>query len=125
MKTEISIEYSGGNAFGYVSDNLTYLKNFLEKEGISLHTVSAQYSEWLDEKFAILKSLHVEEEFRNQGFGTDLVNTFLEEALLNEASIVFLIVDVDAQNEFDLVTWYEGFDFERVANTNLMVRVSQ
>lgn len=57
-----------------------------------------------------LNNLFVDEEYRNEGQGTYLVESFLDECF--DCQYIFLECDNGEQNEFDLKSWYEGFGFE-------------
>lgn len=57
-----------------------------------------------------LNNVYVDEDERNQGTGTYLVERFIEECF--DCDFIFLECDNEESNEFDLKAWYEGFGFE-------------
>lgn len=64
------------------------------------------------ENVAILKSIFVPKEDRNQGFGNQLMEDYFN--LIDDASIIILEVDTEEDNAFSLFDWYEGYDFEKI-----------
>ena len=61
---------------------------------------------------AFLKNMYVEEDFRGQGYGNNLLSWFIEEARAEGASIIILESDEYESNAFGLTAWYEGYGFE-------------
>jgi GNAT superfamily N-acetyltransferase len=108
-----------GSYEGYTcNNNDTNLINFAENEirdfdNINLFT--NHFSKY--QKVAIFKSLYVEENFRNQGIGNELVSNFIEEASSKGADVIYLIADEYETNEIDLIKWYESFGFEKLLYT--------
>lgn len=68
------------------------------------------------ESIAVLKSVWVEEEEQGNGLGTELVESFLDEASDRGMDRIILIADTEDDNEFNLVEWYESFGFEKITS---------
>ena len=62
---------------------------------------------------AFLKNMYVEDDFKNQGYGTQLVDMFIDESSVLGANVIILESDEAESNDFDL-TWYESFGFEKL-----------
>ena len=104
---------------GYVCDredeNWRY---FLEKCGHGKHFIQ-QVEQVFQKKgisrVAVFSSLYVEEEYRNQGIGTALMEDAINAASDCLADVILLESDIGSDNRFDLTKWYEeNFDFERL-----------
>lgn len=63
---------------------------------------------------AIVKSLYVEEDVRNQGEGSLLLETVINDVY---ADVFLLEVDTLENNTFNLQLWYESFGFTLVGHT--------
>lgn len=103
-------EVEGGIIYGYVTDteNDVQLQNYLEKqhrEG-ALSVICKQYK-----KVAILTNMYVEEEERGGGIGATLLEDFMDNATFKGAEAIVLVADTLETNAFELVKWYESYDF--------------
>lgn len=103
----IEIDYDEGSVHGVIHFDREHLNNWVEKEKIQpgFDTIPD------DELFpiGILKNINVDEEYRNQGFGIDLMENFLTEC--SHCSYVVLIADTGEENNFNLIDWYKSFGF--------------
>lgn len=113
MAIEIEVHTENGSAFGYVvSTSESNILNYL-----SQHTdLAKQINNILAKRFdrvALLRNMYVDEDARGCGEGSDLVMQFMSEAELHGAQMIMLVSDAEEEQleGFDLVTFYEGFDF--------------
>lgn len=123
-------EEAVGSCEGYVVNTKevnwkNFLNNMLSSQK-AVEFVISKIEEQPECEIAILKNINVYDEFRGQGYGNELMDTFLEEASNHGASIFMLVADKnEAQNDgFDLKKWYEDFGFEEVldeSDVTLMV----
>ena len=69
---------------------------------------------------AILDSMHVEEQYRGQGHGNDLLENFINEAASFGAELIILTADAHQEQgeDFDLIKWYEGYGFKTILKTS-------
>lgn len=110
------LENDGGNIEGYeISSEDENYKNFLLNEidtkiadKISEFIRNANYN-----NIAIIKNINVEEDYRGQGLGRELLENFID-----GVDIAILISDkYEIQNDgFVLEKFYEGSDFEKVCD---------
>jgi len=111
----ISKTTDGGALEGYVVDTTApQLKNYLQSQH-----ADQQLSSILAKKFnriGIIRNLYVDEDFRGQGIGNDLMDYAINQAFDNGAESILLISDTSEDNQFNLTKWYEGFGFEIVGN---------
>lgn len=61
---------------------------------------------------AFLKNMYVEDDFRNQGYGNQLVDMFINESSGLGANAIILEADESEDNNYSLTSWYESFGFE-------------
>jgi len=127
MSSYMSIDYNSeyGSISGYsVAAQEEQLRNWLNSFGVELEYLKKNYDFIADavqcnNNIAILKNLFVDEDHRNKGIGTDLVEDFLSDA--SDSVLVFLISDsAEIQDSgFDLETWYNSFGFEKLEDTGM------
>ena len=108
----IDIEVEGGSLSGVVHNDIRRVLNWAEKERTSPETIETIGT--LKAPIAILKNIHVEEESRNQGIGTDLLQQFLDKAY---DMPILLISDEGEENAFGLTNWYEKYGFEYIGES--------
>ena len=108
----IDIEVEGGSLSGVVHNDIRRVLNWAEKERTSPETIETIGT--LKAPIAILKNIHVEEESRNQGIGTDLLQQFLDKAY---DMPILLISDECEENAFGLTNWYEKYGFEYIGES--------
>ena len=65
----------------------------------------------------VLRNLYVDEDYRDQGHGNELLEEFMIEAAESGAEAVLLIADDAESNSFNLIEWYEGYGFEIITKT--------
>ena len=109
----INQDDEGGNLEGYVVDtDQPQLFNYLESQG-----AASELAKKIAKKFkriGIIRNMYVDEEYRNQGVGTDLVNGAIDDAFLSGAQAILLVSDEGERNEFDLTRWYQDFGFKKI-----------
>ena len=108
----IDIEVEGGSLSGVVHNDIRRVLNWAEKERTSPETIETIGT--LKDPIAVLKNIHVEEESRNQGIGTDLLQQFLDKAYNMP---ILLISDEGEENAFGLTNWYEKYGFEYIGES--------
>lgn len=109
----ISIDQSndGGSLEGYVVDtDQPQLKNYLSAQHASTKLIVDLVTRF--NRIAIIKNLYVEDEYRNRGFGRDLLDSAIDAAYDSDAEAIVLIADTHEENAFDLINWYKNYGFE-------------
>ena len=128
MQQCIDIEHESekGSISGYISDDSTYLTNYLSEflSNDQINEILTALSSKETSQYAIIKNINVDEDARNQGIGTNLMECFLDECYVAETEYCFLISDTNESNEFDLVNWYESFDFKPIAKMGVGILMS-
>jgi ribosomal protein S18 acetylase RimI-like enzyme len=115
----ISQHTEGGSLEGYVmSTDKPNIDNYLQSQGATpelIKNITNRYK-----TLALIRNMYVDDDYRGQGIGNDLVSNAIDDAANNGADAVILVSDTDENNPFDLTKWYEGFGFEIVgtAGTN-------
>jgi GNAT superfamily N-acetyltransferase len=104
--TEIThdTENDEGNIFGYVvdTDEEQLVNYFVYNHGISESIIDKIRSKY--NTVAVARGMVVEEEYKNRGLGTELLQAFIDEAVC--------VADAFEDNDFDLVKWYKSWGFE-------------
>lgn len=121
INIDITDEYDNdvGSVQGIIHQERQNLLNWLELEKVD--NVTYQIIKKIpDNKLlpvAILKNINIYDEYKNQGFGNEGMNQFLDEAI--GVSIIILIADMGENQSkgFDLVKWYEKFGFKVIGNS--------
>lgn len=118
MYQPINLSVENGSIEGYAvpvsSENIV---NFLSGEvGGSVGQQVIFVLQRSVDRVAVIKSLHVDEEFRGNGIGAQLVSDFLE---ASGSDCIVLLADAhESQKDgFDLERFYESFDFEAAYST--------
>lgn len=106
-----------GSLDGYVVDTSSeqlenYLYNFSMKTGV-ISNIQNKYN-----RIALIKNLHVDDQYRGAGLGNKLLSDAIDQAYDNGAEAIILIADIHDSNKFDIQRWYEGYGFEKVTNTS-------
>lgn len=115
----ISQHTEGGSLEGYVmSTDKPNINNYLQSQGATrelINNITNRYK-----TLALIRNMYVDDDYRGQGIGNDLVSNAIDDAANNGADAIILVSDTDEDNPFDLTKWYEGFGFEIVgtAGTN-------
>lgn len=103
----IQIDYDEGSIFGVVHFDREHLNNWVQKEHVQPNFDTIPDDELFP--IGILKNINVDEEYRNQGVGGDLLESFLTEC--SHCQYVVLIADIDEENNFNLIDWYKSYGF--------------
>lgn len=111
LKWVLDEEVENGTIEGYVTNTRSdvQLQNYLEEQRRD-GAVSAIQTAY--EKVAILTNMYVEEEGRGNGIGSGLLENFIDNATVKGAEAIVLVADTVETNMFDLVEWYETYDFK-------------
>ena len=103
----------GGSLEGYVmSTDKPNINNYLQSQGATpelINNITKRYK-----TLALIRNMYVDDDYRGQGIGNDLVSNAIDDAANNGADAILLVSDTDEDNPFDLTKWYEGFGFEVV-----------
>jgi ribosomal protein S18 acetylase RimI-like enzyme len=103
----------GGSLEGYVmSTDKPNINNYLQSQGATpelINNITKRYK-----TLALIRNMYVDDDYRGQGIGNDLVSNAIDDAANNGADAIILVSDTDEDNPFDLTKWYEGFGFEIV-----------
>ena len=113
-----------GSVSGVLLESSEELDNALNRQKILFDDNLRQIlSESLP--IAFLKNMYVEDEFKNQGYGAELVGLFIDESSGLNANAIILESDEAESNNFDLTLWYESFGFEKLKSQDanpIMIR---
>lgn len=108
---EIEIIENENNIFGYVADinedsAFEYFGAFFNNDQL------VNIKHWMTEKkiseFAVLRNLYIDNTFRGQGLGKELVSKFITKA---KHRPIFLLASPD-EDSFKLQLWYEKQGFQ-------------
>jgi ribosomal protein S18 acetylase RimI-like enzyme len=103
----------GGSLEGYVmSTDKPNINNYLQSQGATpelIDNIAKRYK-----TLGLIRNMYVDDDYRGQGIGNDLVSNAIDDAANNGAEAIILVSDTDEDNPFDLTKWYEGFGFEIV-----------
>lgn len=123
MFFEENIEAGSGTLEGYiVSTKQENWKNFLQQE---VPDIAAKVIQAIEKsgvlEFAVLKTMHVDEGCRGYGLGSALMNSVFEESF--DAAILVADLREEQSRGFNLVAWYESYDFVAVPSVSDDVRL--
>lgn len=111
LQNSLDEELEEGNIYGYVTDGVrdVQLKNYMEEQGfpVVVELIREKY-----QMIAILTNMYVNDEHRGSGIGTSLLENFIDKAYSKNVEAIVLVADTSDSNEFDLVEWYETYDFK-------------
>ena len=111
---DCTIEHHHGSIEGYVCGGQDVnWKNFIEGENLPGTFIEIIEAENL-ERIGVIKTLYVDEDARNQGIGTELMDDAMSLYDQHGADIVILFAGTREENNFDLVEWYETYGFESI-----------
>lgn len=65
-----------------------------------------------DFKYLVIDLIQIDEEYRNNKWGTKLMNILINFAKMQGCSSICLLVDNCNDHEFDLINWYSKFGFK-------------
>lgn len=125
-KLEIEIEEGANFCSGKVLQGLEDFAHWLDEEGDV--KISKKNMEKVRFPITVLDAIDVIEENRGRGVGKRLLEKFLD--VSQGTNGVMLIADIyeDQAVGFDVVKWYEKYDFKRIgkaSNMPLMLRENQ
>lgn len=101
-----------GSIFGYITDDLEIINNFLESNDYFSDEDNLNLSKYKGNRIGVIKNLYVDKEFRNDGRGNDLMNSILHDFDLYDVTHILLVCDNIESNDFNLQSWYESFGFK-------------
>lgn len=113
-----------GSYEGIVHSDFDKIRNWFFKRKIEFDT----YKDFIKTPIAFLNNINVDEDYRGQGLGNELYNSFEEECYENDAKCIFLESD-NGENQldgFDLDKWYESLDFEKIgveSGNSIMIKI--
>jgi len=117
MSREIMIEHDHGSAEGYVTDTNSeqFINWFNNRHKIYDQTMIDKFKDKY-KSVAFLNNMNVDEDSRGNGYGSEILEDFISDASMHYPDAIILIADTEeSQNDgFDLVKFYEGYDFEIV-----------
>jgi len=115
--THIDQSNSGGDLEAYVvNTSAPNMSNYLESQGVDQSIIQNLIKSY--NTVGIIKNMHVDDEKRGRGYGSDLMNKAIDSAYDNKAEAVILISDTAESNEFDLTGWYKNYGFEVIGNAS-------
>ena len=109
---EVNVDEDYGSIEGYVvSTTEEQLENWLKyrhniENNDILENIRSEYS-----IIAMINNLNVNEDYRNQGYGNNLLGEFIDKCSDLNAEAIILISDTNEENSFDLTQWYERNGF--------------
>ena len=118
---EIRIITPFGSAEGYIVDTRApelaqWISSQLRTRKVLatdlLATIQTIYT-----KIAILENLYVDDQHRNERYGTTLFHQFAQNVYEDQAQAILLVADNGNQNNFTLFDWYQKLGFKTLAPT--------
>jgi ribosomal protein S18 acetylase RimI-like enzyme len=108
----------GGSLEGYVVDtDQPQLMNYLTGQGASPSLVKALVSRY--NRIGIIRNMWVDEEIRNGGIGSEMLETAIDDAFAAGADAILLVADMAEDNSQlgkPLDQWYAGWGFKTVGS---------
>lgn len=99
----IELEVNNGSISGYsVEFHEEQIQNWFTNRKLPVVDLSQFQS------VTFLNNFHVDEEYRNKGIGSELLEMFIAESFTD---CIVVECDTEEQNEFDLVQWYKDYGF--------------
>lgn len=98
------------------------LSNFLRDEGIPEAFINQ--IERINDDILVIKNIYVDEEYRGNGYGNEILEELLSHSLSGKA---ILIADKDEtqQEGFNLITFYNSYGFTSALKQNDSLMVSE
>ena len=116
--TNIDQEDENGSLEGYVVDTAQpQLKNYLTAQGADdqlIDSIADRFS-----RIAIIRNIWVDEDYRNSGIGSSLLESAINAAFAAGAEAIVLVADLNEDNEQlgkSLDTWYQGWGFKTIGH---------
>jgi hypothetical protein len=107
-----------GSVNGIVHFDRSYLNNWLDSQKVD--TQASKYiSDIADDDLlpiGILNNINVYDGYRNKGYGTEGLDSFIDKVADEYAKYVILISDANEEQGkgFDLKSWYEEYGFKNI-----------
>lgn len=99
----IELNLDHGSVSGYsVDSHEEQIQNWFISRKLSIVDLSQFQS------VTFLNNFQVDDEHRNEGIGSELLNMFIAESFTD---CIILECDTEEENEFDLVEWYKNYGF--------------
>jgi len=111
--SDITIENEHGQICGYVHHKRQNLQNWLIKIHAGNYGSLNSLSDVEILPVAILKNINVESNYQGLGYGTELVEKFIDQACLHEVQTIIVEACADeAKRQMDLYNFYASYGFE-------------
>lgn len=99
----IELEVNNGSVSGYsVDSHEEQIQNWFINRKLPVVDLSRYKS------VTFLNNFQVDEEHRNKGIGSELLEMFIAESFTD---CIIVECDTEERNEFDLVEWYKDYGF--------------
>lgn len=112
----IDQEHDNGSLEGYVVDaTLPQLQNYLSAQGAEQSVINDLLKKY--KRIGVLRNLYVDEDHRNTGIGTSLVDSAINDAFKYGADVVLLVADSNEDNSQlgrSLEDWYKTWGFTTI-----------
>ena len=112
----IDQEHDHGSLEGYVVDaTLPQLQNYLSAQGAEQSVINDLLKKY--KRIGLLRNLYVDEDHRNTGIGTSLVDSAINDAFKYGADAVVLVADSNEDNSQlgrSLEDWYKTWGFTTI-----------
>ena len=114
--TSIDQEDDNGGLEGYVVDTAQpQLRNYLTAQGADTDIIDSLAKEF--SRVAVIRNIWVDEDHRNSGIGSFLLESAINAAFANSAQAIVLVADLNEDNAQlgkSLDTWYQGWGFRTI-----------
>lgn len=128
--TSINQEDDNGSLEGYVVDTAQpQLKNYLTAQGADSDLIDSIANKF--SRIAIIRNIWVDDDYRNSGIGSSLLESAINEAFAAGAEAIVLVADLNEDNEQlgkSLDAWYQGWGFKTIGkagNDPIMLLVAE
>lgn len=116
--TSIDQEDDNGSLEGYVVDTAQpQLRNYLTAQGADsdlINSIANKFS-----RIAVIRNIWVDEDHRNSGIGSFLLESAINAAFADGAEAIVLVADLNEDNAQlgkSLDTWYQGWGFRTIGH---------
>lgn len=102
-----------GSILGHINltlESIEFHNYFVHNQRLNDENLNLLKEHLKGQKFSILMNMEVDENFRGEGYGKELIDTFINKS--NE--IIVLIADI--QDSFFIESWYESLGFQTIAS---------
>lgn len=128
--TSINQEDDNGSLEGYVVDTAQpQLKNYLTAQGADSDLIDSIANKF--SRIAIIRNIWVDDDYRNSGIGSSLLESAINEAFAAGAEAIVLVADLNEDNEQlgkSPDAWYQGWGFKTIGkagNDPIMLLVAE